>query len=99
MLPGGSATISFSDASHGWAAASGGSQADTLWVTSNGGQRWNQIRINQRFSTLQQLDFVSETTGWAINWVNTDQPQQLYRTNDGGHTWTEIRYSIVPKAH
>jgi hypothetical protein len=57
-------------------------------VTSNGGGSWNHISPNINFGEdMLDMDFVSVSTGWVIqNQVNGTTP--LYRTSDGGQTWT-----------
>ncbi len=79
------------DLNHIWVA--GGT---ILYVTSDGGQRWIKIttRITtNRISTFTHLDFVSDEIGWATGSAD-DHPTVLLKTVDGGHTWTEITYSI-----
>lgn len=60
-----------------------------LQVTHNAGGSWSQVPSNVNFGdTIPNLDFVSTTTGWAFqNDFNTGLTS-LYRTTDGGKTWT-----------
>jgi photosystem II stability/assembly factor-like uncharacterized protein len=57
-------------------------------VTNNTGASWSEITPNINFGdNMPDLDFVSASTGWLIqNPVNGATP--LYRTVDGGATWT-----------
>ena len=59
-------------------------------VTHNSGGNWSQVTPNVNFGdNVYQLDFVSSTTGWILqNSVNGTTP--LYRTTDGGSTWTAV---------
>lgn len=59
-------------------------------TTHDSGATWSQVTSNVNFGDdLPQIDFVSPTTGWARqNPVNGSTP--LYRTNDGGATWTLV---------
>jgi photosystem II stability/assembly factor-like uncharacterized protein len=65
-------------------------------VTQNSGGNWTQFTPNINFADdLPFMDFVSTTTGWVIqNAVNGVTP--LYRTNDGGATWTLISGNAAP---
>ena len=59
-----------------------------LQVTHNAGASWTQVPSNINFGDdIPMMDFISTTTGWAVqNQVNGSSP--LYRTTDGGKTWT-----------
>lgn len=59
-----------------------------LQVTKNSGASWTQVASNVNFGDdIPIMDFVSATTGWMVqNPVNGVSP--LYRTLDGGKTWT-----------
>lgn len=59
-----------------------------LQTTKNSGGSWTQVASNVNFGDdIPIMDFVSATTGWVVqNQVNGVRP--LYRTLDGGKTWT-----------
>jgi photosystem II stability/assembly factor-like uncharacterized protein len=63
-------------------------QAGTFHATNNAGVNWSDITPNINFGdNMPELAFVSTTTGWVVqNQVNGASP--LYRTTDGGKTWT-----------
>jgi hypothetical protein len=67
-----------------------------LQKTTNSGSAWNQVTSNVNFGDdIPTMDFVSTTTGWVMqNQVNGITP--LYRTLDGGKTWTLISASTPP---
>jgi photosystem II stability/assembly factor-like uncharacterized protein len=67
-----------------------------LQVTHNSGASWNQITPNVNFGgDVPVMDFVSTTTGWILqNSVNGSTP--LYRTTDGGATWTLVSGNAPP---
>ena len=76
----------FADALHGWVAT-----GQELLATQNGGQQWQVVVPKSRAPApqdVQQLDFVSATTGWAV--ASAGGTSQLWRTQDGGATWTEL---------
>jgi photosystem II stability/assembly factor-like uncharacterized protein len=56
-----------------------------LLHTRDAGQRWQQIRLPRVFGT-GGLDFVTPKLGFA-----NDPQRGLYRTRDGGQTWTFVR--------
>lgn len=65
--------------------------ADIFHVTNDSGNTWRNVTPNVLFSTVAyqifSIDFVSTTTGWvAIGHENGST--SLYRTSDGGATWT-----------
>ena len=59
-----------------------------MQATGNSGASWNQVASNVNFgSDIPIMDFVSATTGWVVqNQINGVTP--LYRTTNGGGTWT-----------
>jgi len=58
-----------------------------LYYTSDGSYSFESITPNIDLMNLQQLDFVSEQLGWAII------DGGLWKTNDGGHIWTELSWT------
>src|SRR6185503_10819456 len=67
-----------------------------LQVTHNSGASWSQVTPNINFSDNAPLmQFVSATTGWIRQYsVNGSTP--IYRTTDGGATWTLISGNAPP---
>ena len=62
--------------------------ANIFHATSNAGNSWMTITPNVTFGDgFRELDFVSATTGWARLQL-PDGHTALYRTIDGGSTWT-----------
>lgn len=59
-------------------------------TTSDSGGNWSIVTPNINFGgDFRGLDFVSPSTGWVIQTpINGSTP--LYRTSDGGATWTLI---------
>ncbi|MGZ9224378.1 MAG: NBR1-Ig-like domain-containing protein, partial [Anaerolineales bacterium] len=64
--------------------------ANVFHVSSNAGSGWTTVTPNVNFGdSFRGMDFVSPATGWATREsVNGVTP--LYRTSDGGATWTLI---------
>jgi hypothetical protein len=59
-----------------------------LQVTHNAGASWTQVPSNINFGdNIPIMDFVSTTTGWMVQ-NQADGTSPLYRTTDGGKTWT-----------
>ena len=64
--------------------------------TNNGGASWSNITANVNFGDgLRDMDFVSTTTGWAVD-ADLNGNVTLYRTTDGGATWTSLFGSVSP---
>jgi photosystem II stability/assembly factor-like uncharacterized protein len=72
----------FIDPLTGWVWADG-----ELYHTENGGQTWQIITTNLPESgDINQLNFTSRLTGWALVF-ELDFQNHLYATSDGGRTW------------
>src|SRR5579859_568960 len=84
----------FVDVNHGWAS---GWQGMPLYATSDGGRHWTKIvpQPNVPYMALLNYDFVTDRIGWAIRVFTgtsvTSVRPSLYKTEDGGKTWTYIR--------
>lgn len=77
----------FADAPHGWCWDGG----PGFYVTEDGAQSWvRQAATLDLGSRLIQLDFVPARTGWALAGPSEGVPARLYRTDDGGLTWTML---------
>jgi photosystem II stability/assembly factor-like uncharacterized protein/uncharacterized protein YgiM (DUF1202 family) len=64
-------------------------------VTHNSGASWTQVTPNINFGdNIYDLDFVSTTTGWVLN-RDLNGNTALYRTTNGGFTWT-LLYNNIP---
>jgi photosystem II stability/assembly factor-like uncharacterized protein len=74
----------FLDMQHGWL-----TDGTNLFVTSDGGQHWAKLARSTNFKQVTQLDFVSESTGWALSSQSAGS-SYLLKTTDGGQTWTQI---------
>lgn len=70
----------FVDPSHGWA-----TDGVTLFATTDGGQTWKTLTPAVSLTSVQQLDFVTDQTGWA---VLEQSGTTLLQTTDGGVTWS-----------
>ncbi len=60
--------------------------ANKLYITHDGGQKWNSIDTNISIKNVNEVDFVSSQDGWALM-KNSDA---LYHTVDGGQVWEKI---------
>jgi photosystem II stability/assembly factor-like uncharacterized protein len=73
----------FLDADHGWLISRG-----TIFHTANGGVTLTvQARHDVRFSAIT---FVGAKHGWAVGPPTSGGADVLYRTTNGGRTWTRI---------
>ena len=67
-----------------------------LQVTNDSGANWRQVTPNVNFGdSIRNMDFVSTTTGWVLD-ADLNGNTALYRTNDGGATWTLLFGSQLP---
>jgi photosystem II stability/assembly factor-like uncharacterized protein len=86
------AQLSFGDDQHGWVAGYDQSSPGTiqLWQTTDGGNTWQVMQPTGLASTgywygSAYLKFVDATHGWLLDTSST-----LYRTQDGGASWTPV---------
>jgi photosystem II stability/assembly factor-like uncharacterized protein len=87
LLP---ATIyDFLDASVGW-----GTDGTNLWMTTDGAQSWTVIPQSEPFNSVQSLDFVSPTLGWALTAPSIGSLPNLLKTTNGGHTWQIVKGTL-----
>lgn len=84
------------DLQHGWASCSVSGSVDyLLYSTDDGGAHWNQVgSVNGQGNLIsaRDLDFVSTRLIWHLGHPGQDSPEYvLYRSTDGGQTWTQIQ--------
>ncbi len=82
--------VSFVDADHGWY----GNGQGKLYRTVDGGLSWSKVR-DQPGTFIRALGFVDAQTGYIGNvgvdyYPGVTDRQPLYRTNDGGVSWTAV---------
>ena len=90
--------IRFADAFNGWAVTDDptGGAAPALEATADGGRTWTR-RVLPPFA--DQIDFVNVRDGWALGrdgaWCTSSACSRwyLYRTTDGGATWSRLQAS------
>jgi photosystem II stability/assembly factor-like uncharacterized protein len=78
-------TTIFLTKSFGWAWSRASSK---IFLTSNGGDLWEESTPNLDLSSVQQINFVGEKTGFLIK--TTENRHELYTTMDAGKTWSLI---------
>jgi len=77
-----------------------------LLVTEDGGAHWTRLgpsgvlhKLMGKGVSIQVLDFVSPTAGWAITArLDTDEAGPLLYTDDGGRTWRVVVPRLQPRA-
>jgi photosystem II stability/assembly factor-like uncharacterized protein len=79
-------TVFFRDALHGWAGGGSGS-TPTLFRTIDGGQSWSAIATSGLASFIGDLHFTDDLHGLAAIWSGGGG---VFRTDDGGATWTPL---------
>ncbi len=104
-VPFSGARITFLDANNGWVladlGAGAGSNAVAVYQTSDGGTTWVQTYINDpnhpnAGDTLplgglkSDLVPLNMQTAWVTGVTYASGSIYLYRTDDGGHTWTAV---------
>jgi len=61
-----------------------------MLVSHDSSVTWNQVNTNINVTdTLMRIDFVNASTGWALTGDATPH-YSLYKTIDGGATWTTL---------
>ena len=71
-----------------------------VYETTDGGRHWRTGHSFSSSHAMYNFSFVSDTVGWATgnNMPRSYPPgayrSMLYKTVDGGHTWTEAQYTV-----
>jgi photosystem II stability/assembly factor-like uncharacterized protein len=70
-----------------------------MFQTSDGGQHWQRFDPHLPLDYLDPgVQFLTKQVGWALQYIHgestPDSPARLYKTRDGGKTWTWIPYSV-----
>jgi len=75
----------------------GGTNPLRIYRTQDGGQHWTAFPLPQeaRSQGLLDLDFVSQTLGWAISIVSQTKQVLLLQTTDGGQTWRVVTPTVA----
>ncbi len=87
---------SYIDVNRIWA----GTDDGLIYTTSDGGERWQDVTPPQqvpwaKVSIIDAGHFDAQTAYAAINTLRLDEMHpHIYRTHDGGKTWTEIVHGI-----
>ena len=105
--------LNFVDPENGWMLADlgvgAGSNAIAVYQTTDGGESWEQTYINDPNdpnasdslplggikSDLVPLDM---KTAWVTGVIYAPGEAYLYRTDDGGHTWTQVPLTLPQEA-
>ena len=83
------ASISFGDATHGWAVGSENSALGGLvMATTDGGSTWSPQTIPAGSQQLTAVAAVSATTAWTVG-TSVSGPAEILATTNGGATWTQ----------
>jgi hypothetical protein len=70
--------------------------ANLFHVTGDAGSTWTTVTPNVNFGeNFRELDFISPSTGWVRLQFGDGSPA-LYRTVDGGFTWTVLYGNSLP---
>ena len=85
--------LAFADARVGWY----GNGTGRVYKTIDSGEHWTQV-WRHRGTYVRALEFVDERTGFLGNvgpgyFPDVGDLQPFYRTQDGGITWSAVRYT------
>lgn len=86
----GTPSPSFTDMQFGWV---GYPQLEEF-TTRDGGKHWQRLDLSMLPKGVGQLEFANKDVGWALI-GSTALTSQLYRTTDGGKTWTPLALSVT----
>ena len=75
--------IAFVDAVNGWISGAAGDGSALVLHTMDGGASWSAQQLGTGLTGLDNIFFVSKTTGWAIELSGGT----VLSTKDGGQTW------------
>ncbi len=112
-LPFGDGDLHFLDSANGWAmvnlGAGAGSNAIAVYQTTDGGANWTRTYINDPTVSgagnslpLGGLKYgivpLNMQTAWIGGTVYSSDTVYVYRTDDGGKTWSQIGLPAIPGA-
>jgi photosystem II stability/assembly factor-like uncharacterized protein len=107
---GGPPEVSFADAQDGWYTTGGvpetecNGAGEQVWRTTDGGATWQVVAAVSgpaggsgiAYAQCKQgLSFIDSTHGFLDSWDDSHQPT-IYRTSDGGRTWTGASLADPP---
>jgi photosystem II stability/assembly factor-like uncharacterized protein len=86
--------VAFIDADNGWM-VSRSMQGSVLEQTSDGGKSWAKVSTPQtskpgKISALAAVRFFDRCEGWLVGRAGEQGPGVLWRSEDGGSSWTEV---------
>jgi len=70
----------------------------TVIKTTNGGENWTVQNLVQEWSKFESVHFPDEYNGWIVGYGSTYHPL-IFKTFDGGLTWTEINSFTTHQLH
>ena len=69
-----------------------------FYKTYNGGQTWQPVyTLPSGYNYTRAMDFVNDTTGYIA--MDNSTATQLFKTTNGGITWTHIGFYYIPFTH
>lgn len=74
--------IHFNDTKNGWVVGSNATSS-VAYKTSNGGISWELITSINLGGSVRNVQFTDQNNGWISTYQGT-----IYRTNDGGQSWS-----------
>ncbi len=85
--------LDFVDASNGWAAGfphNSGYNGTCTFHTADGGKTWQGQSAGSFFALVRDLHFLDRNRGYAVGTDYTGDGTAVWRTLDGGATWTPV---------
>ena len=85
------------DSAHWWF-----TDGTTIAATDDGGKHWQIWPLPQAMSgppSNVSLKFLSPLLGWAVSTPEPKNTTAVWRTNDGGKTWTPSRWRVRESNH
>lgn len=81
---------SFVDAQTGWIAGKTQDEKEVVLRTADGGEHWETsiVEAGPDVAEVRDLFFVDASHGWLITWAFNDGGTRLFKTLDGGKSWT-----------
>lgn len=67
-----------------------GGYGGSLVRTEDGGANWEAIPIGSN-NWIKEIHFHNESVGWLATTSGNSNPADIYKTVDGGFTWTSVR--------
>jgi len=86
--------VYFKNSTTGWACGINGLVAAGIFQTTDGGYNWTLIKATSMFDSFSDFVYIDDNTMWAAGSKGMGKQCLLYKTTDGGATWSTQTFPV-----